>query len=63
MLLSQTLILERHDLLNNEINTDIRILNLNCFNIATSILINYDIILFLDKDGQCIFLKNRFGNI
>jgi hypothetical protein len=60
---AKTLILEREDLLSNEQNTNIRILELNHFKTTLSVTLNYDIVLFIDKDGQYRFFKNRFGNI
>ena len=60
---AKTLILEREDLFNNEISTDIRVLELNHFKTTLSVTLNYDIVLFIDKDGQYRFFKNRFGNI
>jgi len=60
---AKTLILEREDLFNNEISTDIRVLELNHFKTSVWKTLNYDIVLFIDKDGQYRFLKNRFGNI
>ena len=60
---AKTLILEREDLFNNEISTDIRVLELNHFKTSVWKILNYDIVLFIDKDGQYRFLKNRFGNI
>jgi hypothetical protein len=63
MQLIETLILEREDLFNNKINTDISILELKDFLITSNLLLKYAIVLFIDKDGQYRFLKNRFGNI
>ena len=60
---AKTLILEREDLFNNEISTDIRVLELNHFKTSVWKILNYDIVLFVDNDGQTKLIKNRFNNI
>jgi hypothetical protein len=56
---AKTLILEREDLLSNEQNTNIRILELNHFKTTLSVTLNYDIVLFIDKDIKYKYIGNN----
>jgi hypothetical protein len=60
---AQTLILGRIDMNDTEYSKEIFIIEPKDFKIPMFLFNNYEIVLFIDNDGQTKLLKNRFGNL
>jgi len=60
---AQTLILGRIDMNDTEYSKKIFIIEPKDFKIPMFLFNNYEIVLFIDNDGQTKLLKNRFGNL
>jgi hypothetical protein len=58
--MAQTLILKREDMVDSRCNKELSLIEPEDFKVSSSIQ-NFDIVLFIDNDGQTKFLKNRFN--
>jgi hypothetical protein len=58
--MAQTLILKREDMVDSQYNKELSLIEHGDFKVSSSIQ-HFDIVLFIDNDGQTKFLKNRFN--
>lgn len=56
-------ILEREHMVDSQNTKDLSSIELKDFKVSNSVFIKYDVVLFVDDDGETKLLKNRFGNI